>query len=497
MTEISPPHGRAGAWSFRVLGSLEVDGPAGPVALGPPQRRLLLLRLLSADGWPVPVERLCEDLWEGRPPSGARSSVHAHISRLRSALAVPEDAGNGMLTLTSGGYALQVAREQRDTALFEDAVQRGRRLATQRQWAHARVEAETALGLWRGTPYADADGKPFVRQETNRLSELRWSAMELLAEMLLEEGAVTRSLVLAEEIVGRNPLREVSWCVLLRGLYLVGRAGEALRRFEDVRRLLAEDLGADPGPALRRVHMAILRHETAVLSPAAGARADAVPAVGTADRTPPSGSPGPLVHGAELSRLTRMLAIAREGGTGWAVVSGGAGSGKTRLLEELGAEAERRGFRVSWVRHPKKPLTAFPIGGPLTRILSGSEARDGGSLPGHEHGTPRASEYLSRPHVLCLIDDVQGATPAERSELIACAALSRDTGALVVCAVDPGDDPGIDDMLSALVRCGAERVDLRPLTVQEMAVQEMAGLLGPGAGQPSRGRERKAPLCTG
>ncbi|WP_189939647.1 BTAD domain-containing putative transcriptional regulator [Streptomyces aurantiogriseus] len=466
-------HGRpSGAWSFGLLGALEVNGPTGPVALGPPQRRVLLLRLLTEDGWPVSVERLCEDLWEGRPPSAALSSLRAHISRLRSALAVFPESGTGMLTYTAAGYALHVTREQRDAGLFEDAVQYAHELARERKWAQARAETEKALSLWRGRPYADADGRLFVQRETNRLSELRWSARELQAGLLLEEGEITRSLAVAEEIVSGNPLREASWAVLLRGLYLAGRAGEALRRFEAVRRLLAEDLGTDPGPALQRVHMAVLRHDTGALQPAARASVRLAPASDVTDRTASPGRVRLAGREAELTRLTGLLSAARAGSTRWAVVSGRAGTGKTRLLEALGAEAEQRGFEVRWVRHPKKRQAPLAAGRtPVTRSLGCLAADEGGhqNLPGSEHGKPDTNEVEGSRPVLCLIDDVQGATPVVMNELASRAALVRDRPLLVVCAVNPGDEPGTEELLATLARCDAERFELQPLTPEDIA----------------------------
>ncbi|MCX4904379.1 AAA family ATPase [Streptomyces sp. NBC_00878] len=496
-----------------MLGALEVTGPAGPVDLGPPQRRVLLLRLLAEDGWPVSVERLCEDLWNGRPPSAALSSLRAHVSRLRSALGDSRDAGTGMLTHTSGGYALHATREQRDAGRFEDAVQNAHGLVREKKWAEARAEVEQALALWRGRPYEDADGKLFAERETNRLSELRWSARELQAGLLLEDGEVTRSIAVAEEIVNSNPLREASWAVLLRGLYLTGRAGEALRRFDDVRRLLAEDLGTDPGLALQRVHRAILRHDTPALHPAASLPAASLPAASlpaashpaartsapvapaqapdVTRETPLPGRAALAGREAELSRLTELLSAARVGRTRWAVVSGGAGTGKTRLLEVLGAEAEQHGFSVRWVRHPKKSQAVRLAGGTaVNRTLGGLGAYEGelGNPLGIGQDEPDASEAGGKRPVLCLIDDVQGATPAVMNELATCAAVVRDAPLLVVCAVDAGDEPGTEDLLAVLARCEAERFELQPLTLEDIAgvLRSNAGA-GAGAGAGSGG----------
>ncbi|GGO93267.1 BTAD domain-containing putative transcriptional regulator [Wenjunlia tyrosinilytica] len=462
-----------GRWLFDVLGPLRVHGPAGSVALGPPQRRVLLLRLLAEHCRPVSVDRLCEDLWDGRPPSAARSCVHAHISRIRSALAADPGACDGVLahtpalTHTSAGYTLHVEREQRDTALFEGTAQRAKALAAEGNWTRARTEAEGALALWRGRPYSDAEERSFARGEARRLSELRWATQELLAGLLLEEGAVIRSIAVAEEMVARDPLREVSWAVLLRGLYLAGRPAEALRRFETVRRLLAEDLGTEPGPALRQVHMAILRHDTGALRATERRSADVTAVAGATGRMR---SPGARAVGreAELSRLTGLLSAAHNGITRWAVVSGAAGMGKTRLLEALAREAEQRGSVVHWVRHTKRQAAGgsapdrTTVTGPLP--ARGTHENPSGSGSGD---SPAIVLGSSAP-VLRLVDDLHHATAAEMDELAAWSAQPRDAPSLLVCAVDRFGAPGAAELLAALDHRGAEHLELQPLTAEDV-----------------------------
>ncbi|KAF4406598.1 MULTISPECIES: AfsR/SARP family transcriptional regulator [Streptomyces] len=266
---------------FRSLGPLEVVGTGGPIGLGPPQRQALLLRLLSEDCRPVSVERLCEDLWDGNPPSSAVSSVHAHISRLRSALGTPRERGAGrgeaapsaeLLASTSAGYTLRVPPDRRDTYLFERAAERAHRLAACGRPGPARRTAEEALGLWRGQPYAEARGLLFARQASDRLEGLRRSVQDLRARLFLDEGRADRAVAAAEELTGRDPLRETSWVTLLRSLHAAGRTAEALQRYETVRRMLADTLGADPGPELRRTHLALLRQDGPEAEAAPGRR---------------------------------------------------------------------------------------------------------------------------------------------------------------------------------------------------------------------------------
>ena len=97
------------------------------------------------------------------------------------------------------------------------------------------------------------------KRATARLQEIRLAAGELNATVLLQQGEPAAAALIAEDLTTRSPLREAAWALLVRALYLAGRPAEALHRFETIRKLLAEELGA--GPALRRVGSLVDRLE--------------------------------------------------------------------------------------------------------------------------------------------------------------------------------------------------------------------------------------------
>lgn len=301
---------RAGAPLYvDVLGPLRLrrEGEPDVLDLGPPQRRALLLRLLIADACPLSVRRLCHDLWDGEPPAAAASSVQAHISRLRTTLNPSGPSPDAaVLRREATGYVLRMPVEHRDSTLFTAATNRARAHFDAGRTRQALREAEAALSLWRGEPYYDAQGRRYAQGEAYRMTELRSQAQELRARALYEEGDHPRAVAAAEEIVAREPLRESSWVVLLYALYASGRAAEALGRFETVRRTLADEIGADPGPELRRAHEDILRHEvrgTGRSGPspwASGAvrlRRVPRPTTGPAQEAADAGGDGPAGHG--------------------------------------------------------------------------------------------------------------------------------------------------------------------------------------------------------
>lgn len=386
---------------YGLLGPVEVIRDGTSLALGPRQRRVLLTRLLIEDGRPVSVGRLCRDLWPDAPPSGAVSSLRAHISRLRSVLD-PVRPGRGQSTVLvseQGGYALKVPRAARDTARFEELVSQARNLLGRGQLGPARDAVDEALGLWRGGALGDAAEHAFAVQEAARLNTARQDAEELRSTLLIRQGDLEGAIGAAEGLTLTAPLREASWALLMQALYGVGRSVEALQAYERFRTMLAEELGLDPSPRMRELHTAILRHDTGILGEPRPPRATTVPgdapgvgAAPTEDRPAPGldASPGhdpaaqhlppspdvtpssgpaplsgiapssgpapspstgsgavPLVgRSEETGRLTALLRAAAAGRAQWAVLAGEPGSGKTRLLEELAGQAVAGGFTV-------------------------------------------------------------------------------------------------------------------------------------------------------
>lgn len=456
---------------FGLLGPLEAWSGNVRLDLGPPKRRVLLARLLIEEGRPVSADRLCDDIWEGHPPAGALSSIHSHISRLRAVLE-PERTRRGQGTvLTSGpaGYSLHAL--DRDATRFEEAVNHARGLLARRKLAEARREVERGLSLWRGTPLADAAHHAFAAREISRLEEIRLAAGELNATVLLQQGEPAAAALIAEDLTTRSPLREAAWALLVRALYLAGRPAEALHRFETIRKLLAEELGAAPGPELGDVHVAVLRQDTTALAPFL---ANATPDPSDTSPTRPAATRPLVGRSEELTRFDELLRDATEACTRWVVLSGEPGIGKTRLAEEFATRGADAGLRVVWVRCGSDILAGEDAGPepdgfhPLWQLLSGlhPEIRMEG---GHEAVARDLTERLATQPTICLIEDLHRADGRFWRLLGRYATLVRDVPLAVVCTTQDTDDVGLRELLALLVRqTHATLLPLRPLTVEDV-----------------------------
>lgn len=224
------------------------DDAGSALALKGPRHRAVLARLIVARGRVVPVGLLIDDLWLD-PPAGAVSAVRTFVASLRRALE-PDRAARTppRLLVTEGpGYALRVEPDAVDAWRFEQALARP-----------TEAGLREALGLWRGPAYAEFVDEPWAHAERSRLAELRLQAVERYAEARLSVGSAAAVVADLDAHVTEHPWREDAWRLLALALYQGGRQGDALAVLRRARRLLVEQLGVDPGPALRALEGDIL-----------------------------------------------------------------------------------------------------------------------------------------------------------------------------------------------------------------------------------------------
>ncbi|MGW5673480.1 BTAD domain-containing putative transcriptional regulator [Streptomyces sp. NPDC003860] len=460
---------------YSLLGPVEVQRGATALDLGPRQRRVLLTRLLIEDGHPVSLSRICRDLWEGEQPTAAASSVRAHVSRLRSALDPGRRGRSDVLVSSRDGYALRIPREARDTTVFEESVLAARTAVHAGHLDQAGQRLDRALGLWRGPALGEAADHAFALREKARLNAARQDALELQVTILIKQADVDRAVPAAVRLTADAPLRETSWALLMRALYAAGRPVEALRQYERFRSLLACELGLDPSPGLRDLHMAVLRHDTDVLGPALGApgpqRLTTVPSALSSPR------PRLVGRGEELAQLDGLLGAVAAGGTQWAVISGEAGSGKTRLLDEAADRAADMGLPVVRVRGGRTGDAgqgAAPSC-PVVRLLDAlvrrapKESGHGEAAATHADPVEALARELSRAPVLCQLDDLDGAAPESYVRLRRLAALLRDTPTAVMCTLRDTGTPQVSGLLADLARHGTAWLHLEPLTDDDVA----------------------------
>jgi pimeloyl-ACP methyl ester carboxylesterase/DNA-binding SARP family transcriptional activator len=287
-----------------VLGPLEIQGADGqPCSPRGAKQRLLLSLLLLHAPRPMSSDRLIHCLWGDDLPRDPGGALRTQVSRLRSCLT---DAGAPPDALESGpgGYRLRAEGMEVDLHRFERALEEARRQITPGEELRC---LEEALVLWRGPPWEEFPDMDEFLGPARGLGELHWGARERRVECLLALGRTAEALSAAELLVREDPIREGSRILLMQALHTAGRSHEALATSREYRRLLSEELGLDPSPALRELEGAILRHE-----PGAGGAAPPTgpPAGGLSHSRPVQPASPPLRQNIRLCRTPDGVRLA-------------------------------------------------------------------------------------------------------------------------------------------------------------------------------------------
>ena len=240
---------------FAILGGIEAEADGRRLLLGGPCEQKVLAVLLLDAGRTVPVSRLVDALWEDDPPVTARKQVRNAVSRLRKLLA---PRGSPALIVTDGaGYRLPVADGALDAHLFKSRLAQASAAASRGQVAQAAALIRSALELWRGPALAGLDGRVIEAMAT-AWEERRRAAQETYYDHMLTLGQHQLIVPDLSAQVADEPLRERLAAQLMLALSRCGRQADALQVHERIRRVLASELGLDPGAELQRLHRQIL-----------------------------------------------------------------------------------------------------------------------------------------------------------------------------------------------------------------------------------------------
>jgi predicted ATPase/DNA-binding SARP family transcriptional activator len=447
---------------IRVLGPFEVVTGGTAADVGGSKRQALLAMLALRQGRVTGVDALVDALWGEELPSAPRNALHHHIARLRAALGEDSIAGS------TDGYALSEARV--DAVRFEELLADTRSALRDRDIPAAADTVASALALWRGPALQGLTATAWFGSEARRLETLRVDALEEDFEVRLALGEHRELEPALRSALADNQFRERLWGQLMLALYRSGRQADALETFQEARSVLADELGLEPGPELRRLQEAILAHDPGIA---------AVPIVRRHRGNLPASSTSFVGREEELGEVAALLREHRV-----VTLTGPPGVGKSRLALETARSLEnefpdgiwfvdlaRAGGASDVVRllaHAVDVRGSDPLGSVSSRL------RDADALlvlDACEHVLAEAARIVS-----ALLADCQRllVLATSREALHATGEVRMPVAPLDVAAADlfleraraarPGFVPDADD--TALAAEIARRVDGLPLAIE-------------------------------
>ena len=496
-----------------LLGTLEVVGNDGrPVDIGGSQPRLVLALLVAAAGRAVPTDTLIDAIWGEAPPASAAGTLQTYVSRLRRALA----SVGATIVREPAGYRLEIDPSAVDANRFEALADQGRAALEAGDPVRARSLLLEAGDLWRGPALLEVRDRPVAAGVARRLDARRLAALEDRLEADLQLGRHAAAVGELAQLVAEHPLREGLWALLALARYRSGQQAEALRAIAHARRTLVDELGVEPGPRLRELEGRILAQDPGLDLPPAptpirgGEPMPAPPApVGETPAPAPvaavSEQPAIVGRAAELATLRQALGEAMAGAARIAVVEGEAGVGKTRLVEELAAEAVRQSGRVAWGRSLEGGAAPayWPWLGVLRLLREAAPGRAAAAIDQLLDATgalPAAPAAADRPPILdgvlrllasgagpgplvVVVEDVQWADAGSLELLTQVAAGLSTERVLLVLTLREGeaaDQAAVVGVLAAASR----RPGTRRLRVEGLAAEATAELVAQVRGRP-------------
>lgn len=373
-----------GSCRFGVLGPLVYERDGRPVPLPSGRQRTLLALMLLAGGVPLSRDRLIDELWGERPPASAVSALHVHLSKLRALL-------DDLLVLEPAGYALKPGAFEVDVWRFDALVEQAKE-----EPHRAGALLTEALGFFRGEPLSDVPAEGSVARWRRALEDKRLQATMLRIEAELAAGAAGELVAELELLIDEHPYEEQLWGQLMVAHYRAGRQAEALDTFQRVRRLLANELGLEPGDALTSLQHQVLGQDPGLLAGEGRSHVSS-----SRPARPPSNlprSPTRLVgRDKELEALASLVADPE---VRLVSIVGPGGVGKTRLLLEH-ARSQAELYRDGAVLVRLERLTDPAL--VAAEIASALAQRDGSDGPGADG----LASYLRKRELLLLIDNFE------------------------------------------------------------------------------------------
>lgn len=350
-----------------VLGQMTVtdgDGVILPAGELPRRARQVLAVLAARHDRIQSKDALADAVWGTKLPGNHVAALEHYVSVIRRRLQPTGNAGSWFIVTRNSGYLFDTSRAGLDLAELRAAIRSLDELppdGQDRRAAHAGI-----LNLARQLPFPE---DPYADWAEAARAEVQFAAVNSLLELAKAalSSDAARSLRLALDAIEMSPYLESGYEAAMAAAVAMERPDEALRIFDRCRRVLDEELGVPPSPALVRLQRTVLaeRHATAAAS-------EPEPDPEPAPRKPVLRSvPAAASQERFLGRTTQLTMLFGPDAPRIVHVVGPVGAGKSAFLAEIARHAPGRTgighggssagvLRLAWLRAALLQLGAGP-----------------------------------------------------------------------------------------------------------------------------------------
>ena len=314
--------------TVKVFGGLRIWRAGHEIDPGPRRNRLVLAEFLAAGGSVVTVADMVDALWSFHPPGSAVNQVHRLVGQLRRTLepGLSPHSNGRFVVAADGGYRMAVELLDCDLFQFRRLTRDADLLLRAGHSGSAGELYATALELARGPLFGGLDPSAAARPEFQAIEHERVAVALSTAELAAAGGGSSAATTAAVvQVAASTPLNEPLHARLMTLLAAGGRSADGLIVFDQIRKRLADELGVDPGPELRRAHQALLMLDQPSDAPAA----PVVDPLVRPAQLPPA-LPGFVCRAEAQAALDESMSDAADS-VGIAVIAGMGGIGKTAL----------------------------------------------------------------------------------------------------------------------------------------------------------------------
>jgi DNA-binding SARP family transcriptional activator len=242
---------------YKILGPLRLVHDDGQLYISARKIEILLAALLIRSEKVVTVHELFTEIWGQQLPRRSTAALYVYVSQLRKLLSRLGGSHSAIVT-KSPGYLLHLNGDELDLHVFQRRVQQARAYAAAERHGDAVAAFEGALDLWEGPALGDLRDGPVISGFATWLEEARLECTEAMIESYLASGRHRQVVGRLYDLTAAQPLREAFYRQLMIALYRSERQADALKVYHTARSWLNDELGLEPGRALRNLQRAML-----------------------------------------------------------------------------------------------------------------------------------------------------------------------------------------------------------------------------------------------